>query len=740
MSDSHSHLLAALKQYFGYDSFRPGQQEIIAAVLSKRDVLAIMPTGGGKSMCFQLPAVVQSGITLVVSPLVALMQDQVASLTNNGIPATFLNSTLTRDEKWERTQAILNGAMRLVYAAPESLFTEKFLAFLDRVQAEVGITAFAIDEAHCVSEWGHDFRPEYRQLSQLRQRYPNVPAIALTATATARVQQDITTQLQLREPLINISSFDRPNLYYEVLNKKGDKQAYEMLFNKIRHTTGAGIVYCLSRKRVEEIAQRLRMDGIAAVPYHAGMESRDRAENQTRWIRDDVRVIVATIAFGMGINKPDVRFVIHYDLSRNIEGYYQESGRAGRDSDPATCTLFFGLQDIEIIKFMIAQKVDRETDQPLEQEQRIATQQLNQAIDYAEGTDCRRSILLRYFGEQLRGNCGQCDNCRSPKPTEDWSVEAQKFLSCVARVKERFGMAHIIDVLRGSRKERILQFGHDKLSTYGIGKDRSQDEWRSLGRSLLHQGLLGQTTDGYPVLKLNAKSWEVMRQQHVVTIAVSKALKSSSAGSKELADDNSADIPIDTILYEKLRQQRKQLAEAQSVPPYVIFHDATLRLMSQQQPTNLVEFGKLSGIGDRKRSQYGEIFTQLIQAHQQDYPAPPKTLPAPQSSSSISGTVLESFTLFQQGLDIEQIALQRGLKAPTIWTHLTQAVESKQLSERSEIARVISQAAQTDILQAIEIVGTATLKDIFDHLQSKYTYGEIRFVLTLANLIRPQSP
>jgi ATP-dependent DNA helicase RecQ len=732
MADTLRPVMTALKQYFGYDSFRPGQQEIVSAILARQDVLAIMPTGGGKSLCFQLPAVVQAGITLVVSPLVALMQDQVASLKNNGIPATFLNSTLTRDEKWERTQAILKGDIRLVYVAPESLFAEKFLTFLDRVQADVGITAFAIDEAHCVSEWGHDFRPEYRQLGQLRQRYANVPAIALTATATARVQQDILTQLQLRDPLVHISSFDRTNLYYEVHPKKTDKQAYEMLLSQIQQTPGAGIVYCLSRKRVDEIARKLQMDGIVALPYHAGMGSEDRAENQTRWIRDDARVMVATIAFGMGINKPDVRLVVHYDLPRNIEGYYQESGRAGRDGDPATCTLFFGLQDIEIIKFTIAQKVDPQTDMPLEQEQRIAHQQLNQAIDYAEGTECRRSILLRYFGENFPGNCGQCDNCRSPKPMEDWTVEAQKFLSCVARAKERFGMAHIIDILRGSRKEKILQYGHDLLSTHGIGKERSVDDWRMLGRSLLHQGLLDQTTDGYPILKLNSKSWEVLRQQRPVSIAVPK--RTSTPERVGLEDD----VAIDAILYEQLRQLRKRLAEEQSVPPYIIFHDATLRLMAQQQPTSLEAFGKLSGIGDRKRAQYGEIFIQLIQSHQERHPTPSQPASVPKSASSLSGTALESLDLFQQSLDIEQIALQRGLKPTTIWTHLTQAVRAEQI-EPSEIDRILPQASQAAIVEAIEAIGAESLRNLFDHLNSQYTYDEIRLTLVLWGRSRSQT-
>jgi ATP-dependent DNA helicase RecQ len=732
MSGSPPRLLTALKQYFGYDSFRLGQQEIITALLEQRDVLAIMPTGGGKSMCFQLPAVVQSGITLVVSPLVALMQDQVSSLRNNGIPATFLNSTLTRDEKWERTQAILNGGIRLVYVAPESLFTDKFLAFLDRVASEVGITAFAIDEAHCVSEWGHDFRPEYRQIGQLRQRYPRVPAIALTATATARVQQDILTQLQLRDPLVHVSSFDRQNLYYEVLAKKGDRQSYDLLLAQIRQERGAGIVYCLSRKRVEEIARKLQLDGITALPYHAGMESSDRAENQTRWIRDEARVMVATVAFGMGINKPDVRFVIHYDLPRNIEGYYQESGRAGRDGDPASCTLFFGLQDIEIIKFLIEQKVDPQTNEPLEQEQRIAYQQLNQTLDYAEGTECRRSILLRYFGENFAGNCGQCDNCRSPKPMEDRTVEAQKFLSCIVRTKERFGMAYIIDILRGSRKEKIIQNGHDLLSTYGIGKDRSVDEWRTLGRSLLHQGLLEQTTDGYPILKLNAKSWEVLRQQRPVTIAVTKRINVSakSEGGLELIED----IPIDTILYEQLRQLRKRLAEEQSVPPYIIFHDATLRSIAQQQPTSLEAFGRLPGIGDRKRSQYGKIFIQLIEAYQEEHPVSSTSLAfsePPGSASSLSNTAIESLTLFQQGLNIEQIAHQRGLKPPTIWMHLTQVVRLNLISDPAEIERIVSQSIQSEIITAIQVVGTESLRNIFDYSNGKYTYDQIRMTLVL---------
>src|SRR4028119_1474253 len=467
MPQFHS-LEEALKHFFGYDTFRLAQRQIIEEALQDRDLLIIMPTGGGKSLCFQLPALLKPGLTIVVSPLIALMQDQVDALQDNGIGATFLNSSLSWEEVRSREVAILNGKIKLLYVAPERLLAEKFLPFLEKVRSQIGISAFAIDEAHCVSEWGHDFRPEYRQMKQLRQRYPDIPILALTATATGRVRQDIIQQLTLRQPGIHIASFNRPNLYYEVQPK--ERQSYNQLLKKINSHKGSGIIYCLSRRKVDEIAFRLQQDGIAALPYHAGLSDEARATHQTRFIRDDVQVMVATIAFGMGINKPDVRFVIHYDLPRNLESYYQESGRAGRDGEPARCTLLFNYGDIKTIEYLIEQKPDP-------QEQRIARQQLRQVINYVEGTDCRRTIQMGYFGERFTGNCGNCDNCLSPNPVEDWTIEAMKFLSCVARCQERFGMNHIIDVLRGSKSQKVLQYQHHQLSTYGIGKDRSADEW-----------------------------------------------------------------------------------------------------------------------------------------------------------------------------------------------------------------------------------------------------------------------
>jgi ATP-dependent DNA helicase RecQ len=585
----------SLKHFFGYDSFRPGQREIIEQALQKQDLLIVMPTGGGKSLCFQLPALLKPGVTVVVSPLIALMQDQVIALEDNGIAATFLNSTLLPEEVRSREASILKGRIKLLYVAPERVLGERFLSFLDLVNTQVGISAFAIDEAHCVSEWGHDFRPEYRQLQRLRQRYPQIPMMALTATATQRVRQDIIEQLALKQPSIHLASFLRPNLSYEVVPKS--TQSFNQLVKIIQQADSSGIVYCLTRKRVEFLAFKLREKGISCLPYHGGLPDQERQENQTRFIRDDVQVMIATIAFGMGINKPDVRFVVHYDLSRTLESYYQEAGRAGRDSDPAKCILFWSGSDIKTIEYLIAQK-------PQPDEQRMSRQQLRQMIDYAESTECRNRIILGYFGEPFPGDCGQCDNCRESRPLEDWTIEAMKFLSCIARCKEKYGISYIIDILRGSKSQKIIERGHDKLSTYGIGKDKTVDEWKGLGRSLIHQGLVDRTIDGYGILKLNSLSWEVMQRQRRVEIAIPQK-RNLDIQTRSLA----AEVEM---LFEHLRQLRKTIADEQFIPPYMVFPDSTLRLMAQQRPVTLEALLEISGVGNHKLSRYGERFVNTI--------------------------------------------------------------------------------------------------------------------------------
>ncbi|MBD2513880.1 DNA helicase RecQ [Nostoc sp. FACHB-973] len=707
----YPHLEQALKYHFGYDRFRPGQRQIIEDALQNRDLMVVMPTGGGKSLCFQLPALLKNGLTVVVSPLIALMQDQVEALRNNNISATFLNSSLNAYQVRSREEAILNGKVKLLYVAPERLLSERFLPFLDLVKEKIGISSFAIDEAHCVSEWGHDFRPEYRQLKSLRKRYPDIPTVALTATATDRVRSDIIQQLGLKQPSIHLASFNRENLYYEVCPKT--KYAYAELLELIRETEGSTIIYCLTRKKVDELTFKLQNDKVVVLPYHAGLTDEERSRNQTRFIRDDVRVMVATIAFGMGINKPDVRLVVHFDMPRNIESYYQESGRAGRDGEPSRCTIFFSFGDVKTIEWSIDQKTDP-------QEQLIAKQQLRQMIDYAEGTDCRRTIQLGYFGERFPGNCGNCDNCRHPKPMQDWTIEAMKFLSCVARCKERFGMLHIIDVLRGAKKDKIIQYEHDKLSTYGIGKDRTVDEWRMLGRSLLHQGLLEQTSDGYSVLKLNALSWEVMRKQRTVSLAVTTVQKITGEQGSEKAE-------VAEILLQKLRSLRKQLADEQSVPPYVIFHDSTLKLMVQVQPQTLAEFAKLSGVGSHKLAQYGEKFITEIRAYRQEKGLQNKSVTNNYASSpsSSSYTELQTLQLHQQGLNIAQIAQKRNLSPSTVSNHLEKLIEKNQPVDLNQLVPI---EHQQKIWQVLEVLGDISLTPIKEQLGESYTFDEIRLV------------
>ncbi|MCY7383313.1 MAG: DNA helicase RecQ [Microcoleus sp. CAN_BIN18] len=705
-----SSLEQSLKHFFGYDSFRTGQREIVEAALEKRDMMIVMPTGGGKSLCFQLPALLKPGLTVVVSPLIALMQDQVEALQDNGIGATFLNSTLSAMETRSRETAILEGKIKLLYVAPERLLGERFLPFLDIVANKLGISAFAIDEAHCVSEWGHDFRPEYRQMQRVRDRYPDIPIMGLTATATERVRQDIIQQLNLRNPYIHVASFNRPNLYYEVRQKT--KHSFAEVLQIIQKKGGSGIIYCLSRKKVEEVAYKLQQSGIEALPYHAGMNNVDRSTNQTRFIRDDVQVMVATVAFGMGINKPDVRFVIHHDLPKNLEGYYQESGRAGRDNEPSHCTLFFGFGDVKTIEYIIDQKPD-------EQEQRIARQQLRRVINYAESSECRRTVQLNYFGDSFPGNCGNCDNCCNKKPVEDWTLEAMKFLSCIARCQEKFGMNHIIDVLRGSKSQKILQYQHNQLSTYGIGKDRSADDWKRLSRSLINQGLLDERTDGFPILKLNEKSWEIMKRQRTVEIAI-EAPREVQGRVRSLA------VEVEG-LFAILRTLRKQIADEQFVPPYVIFPDKSLRDMAEKRPQNLTDFEEVYGVGSNKRDKYGKVFLEAIRTFckEQGLPTSPVSPDVVNLANSPSYSQMQTWELYRQNLTVQAIANARGMSPNTISGHL---VELMDMGREVDINVLVESERQQAIVNAIEIIGDEKLRAIYEFLQEVYTFEEIKLV------------
>ncbi|TMD23112.1 MAG: DNA helicase RecQ, partial [Chloroflexi bacterium] len=639
-----------LKQYFGHDSFRPGQLEVVEQILAGRDSFVLMPTGGGKSLTYQLPALVQPGLS-------------VDRLKANGIAATFINSSLSNAERMQRELAAINGELNLLYVAPERIMGSNFLNLLDQVQEHVGLSLLAVDEAHCVSEWGHDFRPEYRQLGQLRKRYPDVPMLALTATATERVRDDILTQLKLRDPHIHIASFDRPNIYYEVRPKH--KGSYgELLQFLCEQPESSVIVYCQSRKGVDELSFALAHDGIRALPYHAGLTGEQRSENQERFIRDDVPVLVATIAFGMGIGKPDVRAVIHFDLPRNLEGYYQESGRAGRDGLPAQCILFFNYGDRVKVEYIIAQKTG-------EHEQILAYQQLQQVLAYGDSTACRRRALLAYFGETLHQNCGNCDNCLRTVVMEDRTIDAQKFLSCVARTKERFGMGYIIEVLRGANN--------------GIGRDLSMEEWQHLGRSLLRQGLLSESTEtGYAILRLNALSRQILRKQRDVVIeALPQSLQNSLARSSRAASVAPGLASEEIGLFQHLRHLRKQLADEQGVPPYIIFTDATLRAMAQQRPQSSSQFAQISGVGSRKLEAYYFPFTSEIRAYCEMHDLSMGLSPEPAAkkeaaSASTTGPAVPSLTrqitlqMYQDGQSIEDIARERNLKPSTIISHLAE--------------------------------------------------------------------
>ena len=592
-------LLLTLKTTFGYGSFHPLQREIIETSLAGRDVFALLPTGGGKSLCFQLPALLRPGLTVVVSPLIALMKDQVDQLQAAGVAATYLNSSLDADESRSRLRGLHRGEFRLLYVAPERLLLDNWKDNL----AGWNVTALAIDEAHCVSEWGHDFRPEYRQLAKLRDLLPDVPVMALTATATDRVRADIVKHLKLRDPATFVASFNRPNLSYRVVPK--DQPAKQVIDFVRRREHESGVIYCASRATAERVAESLAGRGFSARPYHAGLDAAERSRNQELFLRDECRIICATIAFGMGINKPNVRWIIHHDLPKNIEGYYQETGRAGRDGLPGDCLLLFSAGDIAKQTHFLDEITDAH-------EQAVARAQLRQIVHYAENAGCRRAELLDYFGERFPlDNCGACDNCLEPRETYDGTVVAQKFLSCVYRIQQAggfsVGLNHVVEVLTGADTEKIARWGHDRLSTYGIGRDLARPAWAAIGRELMRLGYVAVAEGGFATLELTAEGREVLRSRAAITLTKPMDLPKARRVKRR-----EGDIACDEVLFEHLRTLRKRLADERKVPAYVIFGDATLREMARAYPTRIGELEGITGVGEKKRAEFGETFTAAI--------------------------------------------------------------------------------------------------------------------------------
>ena len=595
-------LAALLKRTFGYSTFRPLQRDIIAATLADRDVFALLPTGGGKSLCFQLPALARPGLTVVVSPLIALMKDQVDQLQASGVAATFLNSTLGADESRRRLSGLHRGEYKLLYVAPERLMLDGWQENLKAWK----VVCIAIDEAHCVSEWGHDFRPEYRQLARLRTALPGVPMMALTATATGRVREDIVKHLKLRDPQTFVASFNRPNLTYRVLAK--DQPAKQIIDFVRKREHESGIIYCASRATAERVAESLAGRGFSALAYHAGLTAEERARNQERFLRDDTRIMCATIAFGMGINKPNVRWVIHHDLPKNIEGYYQETGRAGRDGLPGDCLLLFSPGDIAKQTHFLDEITN-------EQEQQIARAQLRQIAHYAESAGCRRAELLAYFGEKYPlDNCAACDNCSEPRETYDGTIVAQKFLSCVYRIRQHggfgVGMNHVIEVLTGADTEKITRWGHSRLTTYGIGQELARPAWAAVGRELMRLGYVGVDPGDFATLNVTEEGMAVLRARTPITLTKPLDLpKARRVARRE------GDVECDELLFERLRTLRRKLADERSVPAYIIFGDTTLRAMARAYPETVDQLEGIPGMGEKKRAEFGDVFAAEIAAY-----------------------------------------------------------------------------------------------------------------------------
>ena len=711
-------MLELLNTHFGYHEFLPLQEEIIGTVMAGQDAFVLMPTGGGKSLCYQLPAMTLPGLTLVVSPLIALMKDQVDALEANGLPAAFINSTQTPGEVAQVVRRLRSEEIKLLYVAPERATEQRFAQFLNTL----GVSLVAIDEAHCVSEWGHEFRPAYRELAGLRQVCPAAPVIALTATATERVRADILSQLGLREPQCFVSSFDRSNLTYSILPKKDALSGLLTLLGK--HRDESAIIYCGSRKATEEMAQTLNAQGLAAEAYHAGLEPAERRGIQDRFIRDQTPIVVATIAFGMGIDKPDVRLVVHHDLPKSIESYYQETGRAGRDGLPSECVLFYSYADKSRQEFFISQLENCE-------ERKRARERLNQVIALCTLSSCRRKFVLRYLGEEWpHDHCEACDNCTQLREKYDATEIVQKVLSAVIRTGERFGATHVIGVLRGSRAERVMAQGHDQLSVFGIAAEYSRDTLRDLVEELKRRGLLSVADGDFPTLSVTGRGREFLRSRDQLTLSRPVERKTVSGSDTQINRQDDGDY--DAALYNELSALRRHIADQRGVPAYVIFGNRTLRDMARKAPRTPDEFARVSGVGRAKLEDLGGLFLERINAHLRERGMPEAAVAKEQPSGGqspprvVSQSFMETGRVISAGASLEETAEARDLKVTTVIGHLERLVES---GMAVDLAHLLPPAIRrVEIEAALEAMGDNPLRPVWEELEGRHSYDDIRLV------------